>query len=708
MSHGKNSLLLRQKYRHDESIKSVSSKRNVKLLADVVLDSELENVYKFEQLLSKISYRNIDEIVSFSQVFKERNFVYYFINLISTQQPQKNAFYAMLLDKLVEKNKESIDHILFNPLLTAKLILNDIIIESNYHKNDQLFQFLYSYFTGELKCLDFIQKYFSVQELMKDDFKVIHEIIENTYPEDTVGYIIKNDLDESLLDLIKNQYLDIDERYFCLDLMGYMDCDQTVGVEPSLISLSAFYGSTKCFKLLYKMRANMEEETLAMAVIGGDMEILSFMRQKGIRMSSLISTAVRCHHNEFVDLLLSEKSSYGFTLGECVQCLNIKGLVYCMKNGGDIESARLSTKDGWSVTHIAAMRGSVEVLDYLIKSGAKVNEETLNDRWKAIHFASQYGFKSVVEYLVENGESVNSKTMKDEWTPLHFAAKCDSYELVKYLLASGAEVNSKTIRDEWTPLHFACYYSSPNVTEYLLKNGANPTLYTKVSRVTPIVLACRKGTLTTVRYLTDAGANYTIRTFDGKSLLHIACEYDFYSITKFLLSCGCESDAKTARDHWTPLHFACRTGSLFSVEYLLEKNVDVNSETLNDKWTPLHFACESDSVDIVELLVSRGADIDSETKSDSWTPLHLACMHGSVNLVKYLVDNGSDPFKRTSRTNWSCLHFAARKGSIQTVKLLLLAGLDIRATTVQNQTPLVIARLFGHNELCSFLENELV
>lgn len=61
---------------------------------------------------------------------------------------------------------------------------------------------------------------------------------------------------------------------------------------------------------------------------------------------------------------------------------------------------------------------------------------------KYLHTAAFYGYVNMVGFLVNSGANVNAKT-KTGSTPLHLAAKADNLDIVEYLVIKGADVNIK-------------------------------------------------------------------------------------------------------------------------------------------------------------------------------------------------------------------------------------------------------------------------
>ena len=83
-----------------------------------------------------------------------------------------------------------------------------------------------------------------------------------------------------------------------------------------------------------------------------------------------------------------------------------------------------------------------------------------------------------------------------------------------------------------------------------------------------------------------------------------------------------------------------------------------------------------------------------------------AVIHKDTMLVRALLSAGENPNLCLDSAKLTPLHFAAQHNAINIVPLLITAGANIHATTFPDgQTPLDIAKLLGHQEMISLLED---
>lgn len=153
---------------------------------------------------------------------------------------------------------------------------------------------------------------------------------------------------------------------------------------------------------------------------------------------------------------------------------------------GDIKMVRLLVShgikvddhgdyDGHSALHEAAVCGSAEVAEHLIRHGADL-ESRDHTGWTPLHHAAYIGSLAVARTLVAMGSKVNA--VEDSGlTPLHLAVSCNRCDMAHFLVENGADIYAA---DQFgiTPLHKAVHYGHPALVRYLLELGADPVATT--------------------------------------------------------------------------------------------------------------------------------------------------------------------------------------------------------------------------------------
>ena len=138
-----------------------------------------------------------------------------------------------------------------------------------------------------------------------------------------------------------------------------------------------------------------------------------------------------------------------------------------------------------------------------------------------------------------------------------------------------------------------------------------------------------------------------VNIYGGNSLLHIASNYGYMNIVRWLVgSLKVGSKKIFSLPHLllndrglTPLHLASSQGHLNVVRYLSNKNRDLlNSKDKNGK-VALYYASAGGHLDIVKYLVQEGLDPSMETTPlDS--ALEVGALYNQVEIVNYLLSKG--------------------------------------------------------------------
>ena len=89
--------------------------------------------------------------------------------------------------------------------------------------------------------------------------------------------------------------------------------------------------------------------------------------------------------------------------------------------------------------HRAAYNGHLEVAEYLLMAGARMDARTI-DGWQPIHCACRWNKTCIASLLLQNGASVNAQTNGGQ-TPLHLAASNSNARPTLLLLLSHPAVD---------------------------------------------------------------------------------------------------------------------------------------------------------------------------------------------------------------------------------------------------------------------------
>ncbi|XP_024086080.1 serine/threonine-protein phosphatase 6 regulatory ankyrin repeat subunit B isoform X2 [Cimex lectularius] len=306
------------------------------------------------------------------------------------------------------------------------------------------------------------------------------------------------------------------------------------------------------------------------------------------------------------------------------------------------------TKDGNTCAHIAAMQGSVRVIEELMK--------------------------------FDRAGVISARNKITEATPLQLAAEGGHADVVKVLVRAGASCTDEN-KAGFTAVHLAAQHGHGPVLE-VMRSTQSLRISSKKLGVTALHVAAYFGQADTVReLLANVPAIVKSDPPQGTSLVG---------------ELGNESGM-------TPLHLAAYSGNENVVRLLLNSaGVQVDSATTENGYNPLHLACFGGHITVVGLLLSRAADLLQSQDRHGKTGLHIASTHGHYQMVEVLLGQGAE-INATDKNGWTPLHCAARAGCFEVVKLLVESGGSPKSETNYGSAPIWFAASEGHNDVLEYL-----
>ena len=315
--------------------------------------------------------------------------------------------------------------------------------------------------------------------------------------------------------------------------------------------------------------------------------------------------------------------------------------------------------------------------------------------------ASEYGFLGTCRCLLEAKASAN-KPAGSGSAPLLLAAEHGHEGLVKVLCAAKADPNQTlTTCEGIAPLPVAARRGFLQIVEHLLQARADPNMKCFPTHLSEIMLATENA---------NACLGHTLSTMpdmpldsDVAPVLFVALLNHRIEVVSML--CRYKADPnRCANDHATPLLCATKAGVIHLVRILCEAHADINFAQA-PHITPLHSAaCEGQS-DIVEYLCQKRADVNKEAH-DGTFPLYSAVATDELdnsNTVRLLLQARAESNKCVSDVSAKCnakdeakaaktpLIVAAEHHQVEAARLLLEARASVQAAAAKGTTALLMA-----------------
>ena len=281
----------------------------------------------------------------------------------------------------------------------------------------------------------------------------------------------------------------------------------------------------------------------------------------------------------------------------------ISAITYFVGLGFDVNARN---NDGDSALLVAAAQNRRDVCELLLSKNADIfASNKLNN--SPLRVALVRGAE-MLDWFIRPGRILSADSSGN--TPLHYAAEWKCLESILYLIENGAKAGKKNNAGE-SPLFSAVKADSVSALELLLSHGAE--------------LDSKKG----------GGDN------EQNTLLHAAVRWNSAETAKFLVSLGCDVNAKNAQG-MTALDLACEKNSVEMAQSLIAFGADCNTVDSLGR-TNLMKALSSGNDEVALLLLDSGADV-SVQDSVGRTALHEASVHSSPELIARVRGAGGNPF----------------------------------------------------------------
>ena len=311
-----------------------------------------------------------------------------------------------------------------------------------------------------------------------------------------------------------------------------------------------------------------------------------------------------------------------------------------------------------------------------------------------LHKAARDGQLQIVEYLLESGIKIEEKD-KYQMTALHCAAQFGQLEIAKHLIEKGAQIEAKNMEGN-TPLLEAVESGQLEMVKFLIEQGANLDAINE-NGMTAIKLSMQHQEI--LRYFVEKAIDQGILT-DLKDFLQACIENNYLELFRSLVGNVSINSIVDTQDNQL-IHLAAYFGHLEMVKYLIEKEAQLNSPNKFYE-TPLMIAIKRNQWQIVKYLIIKGAKLDIKDEKDQ-TSVHkaIAELRSSFGLdcAKYLVKSGAN-VNAKDKYGLTPLHEAARKYSMESftfrdhlevVKILINSGAEVDAKDNNGLTPLHVA-----------------
>lgn len=340
---------------------------------------------------------------------------------------------------------------------------------------------------------------------------------------------------------------------------------------------------------------------------------------------------------------------------------------------------------GWSLVHYATIYDHNEILNYLIKHGASLNEKNINGN-TPIFLGVKYKKHNATKKLIEAGINLEYKDKLDN-SLLHIAVKNHDAKMVKILLDASLDINSKN-KYFRTILLDAIIIKNEEITEFLLDNNAD--IYVKdILGNTGLHYSVYNNDIEMTYMLLEQGLLTIAKNLQNKTPIQIAQELGYKEITKLI------------RIH--------EMKSKIIKKYFFDNYCRIESNTIRLKFMDLLSNPEM-KIDFRNYFKLEDTEIE-EIKNSIFIAFRQEFYNNKQtfleNLIKTIIDTKANPNITINKDDWTPLHLVARYGNSKMVTKLLNydANKDnARKENKQKQRPYDLAKYNSDNEIKELLK----
>jgi hypothetical protein len=168
----------------------------------------------------------------------------------------------------------------------------------------------------------------------------------------------------------------------------------------------------------------------------------------------------------------------------------------------------------------AVYDGNIDEVKLLVAKGHRVTLKDKNHEGvSALHAAVETGNIEIAQFLLSSGAKINGRDFLKR-TPLMMMDYDATPELLQLLLRYGAKVDL-TDKKKFTALNHFAGYDKPEIFRLLILAGADVNAVNKEG-ATPLMTAAQEGHLDIVKALLESGANVNPRKKSGEGALEMA------------------------------------------------------------------------------------------------------------------------------------------------------------------------------------------
>lgn len=277
----------------------------------------------------------------------------------------------------------------------------------------------------------------------------------------------------------------------------------------------------------------------------------------------------------------------------------------------------------------------------------------------------------MVQFLVTSGADVNAVGGEYNYTVLGFAVQSGNIDKIRYLLDAGADIHYQRPDGYDVLIDAMCGYISQcenlvSIINLLIARGANVRGVSKHGKSALKCASC-EGRFDVVELLLKAGADP--KQLEWTELMY-AIAFGSIEETKRLIDSGYDGSAWDSCNR-TPWILSLQVSDIEKAKLLLPSEV-ARSKYGTSEEPELMYAIKSNNVELLKWLIKEGFDVETADYFGN-TPLMVAAERGATNCVRVLLEAGA----LASRCEDYDRKAIQSASNLEIIKMLVDAGEDL-------------------------------
>ena len=329
--------------------------------------------------------------------------------------------------------------------------------------------------------------------------------------------------------------------------------------------------------------------------------------------------------------------------------------------------------------HLAAAKGSMEVIQAALASGVEINLLDAQGR-TPLMAAARMGQVGAMAWLIQHGANPD---LTDRYgnLALHLAIAMKKDEAALYLFDRTRAIDHPNRRGE-SPFLLAVKAGLPNVVDHCLHRPGINLHRVNDKGHTALCLAVRQ--LPILQTLINSKAHFTPAEF--QDALQQAAGQGIVSTFTYLADYGVRID-KLDDEKCCAITIALAGGNEDMVRALRQYSAFYEPRLQTNM---LLSAVQENRLFAIRELLSMGVPVNAQHQLGV-TALAVAAQHDAIQSAQLLLQQHADPHI-TCVNGWTPLHYAAQAGSLGAARLLLAHHARLDALNLEGKTPIDVAR----------------